>query len=65
MKNEDFDFYIDKIVKNISNIYNAFYLWKNLQNSNHNQIYNRYKYFWGITITSVQLNWLLGIPKLF
>ncbi|MFA5755103.1 MAG: hypothetical protein WC909_01920 [Candidatus Paceibacterota bacterium] len=65
MKNEDFDFYIDKIVKNISNIYNAFYLWKNLQNSNHNQIYNRYKYFWGITTTSVQLNWLLGIPKLF
>jgi len=65
MKNENFDFYIDKIGNNISNIYNAFYLWKNLQNSNHNQIYNRYKYFWGITITSVQLNWLLGIPKLF
>ena len=65
MENKDLDYYIEKVENNISNIFNAFYLWKNLQNSNHNQIYNRYKYFWGITITSVQLNWLLGIPKLF
>ena len=65
MKDKDFDYYIEKITNNINNIFNAFYLWKNLQNSKYNQIYNRYKYFWGITITSVQLNWLLGIPKLF
>jgi hypothetical protein len=65
MKNKDFDFYIRKVVNNISNIFNAFYLWKSLQNSKYNQIYNRYKYFWGMTIISVQLNWLLGIPKLF
>jgi len=65
MKNKDFDNHIKRIGNNVDNIYNAFYLWKNLQNSNYNTIYNRYKYFWQITISSVQLNWLLGIPKLF
>ena len=65
MKNKDFDNYIKRIGNNVDNIYNAFYLWKNLQNAKYNSIYNRYKYFWGIAISSVQLNWLLGIPKLF
>ena len=65
MENKDFNNYIKKIGNNMDNIYNAFYLWKNLQNAKHNIIYNRYKYFWGITISSVQLFWLLGIPKLF
>ena len=65
MKNKDFDNYIKRIGNNVDNIYNAFYLWKNLQNAKYNTIYNRYKYFLGITISSVQLNWLLGIPKLF
>jgi hypothetical protein len=65
MKNKDFNNYVKKIGNNVDNIYNAFYLWKNLQNAKYNTIYNRYKYFWGITISSVQLNWLLGIPKLF
>jgi len=65
MKNEDFNNYIKMLGNNVDNIYNAFYLWKNLQNAKYNTIYNRYKYFWGITISSVQLNWLLGIPKLF
>jgi len=65
MENNNFNNYIKKICNNVDNIYNAFYLWKNLQNAKHNIIYNKYKYFWGITIISVQLNWLLGIPKLF
>ena len=65
MNNENFNDYIEKVVNNTSNIYNAFYLWKNLNNARYNNIYNRYKYFWGITIISVQLKWLLGIPKLF
>ena len=65
MNNKDFNNYFEKINNNVSNIYNAFYLWKNLQNSKYNIIYNRYKYFWGITIISVQMNWVLEIPKLF
>jgi len=65
MNNKDFNNYFEKINNNVGNIYNAFYLWKNLQNSKYNIIYNRYKYFWGITIISVQLNWVLEIPKLF
>lgn len=65
MNNKNFNNYFEKINNNVNNIYNAFYLWKNLQNSKYNTIYNRYKYFWGITISGVQLFWLLGIPKLF
>ena len=65
MKNKDLNYYIEKINNNVINIYNAFYLWKNLQNSKHNIIYNKYKYFWGITISGVQFFWLFGIPKLF
>ena len=65
MENKDFNDYIEKVDNNTSNIYNAFYLWKNLKNANNNDIYNRYKYFWAITISSLQFYWLLGIPKLF
>lgn len=65
MKNNEVNNYITKIRNNLDNIYNAFYLWKSLQNAKYNIIYNRYKYFWGIVIISLQQNWLLGIPKLF
>jgi len=65
MDNKEFDNYIAKVRNNISNIYNAFYLWKNLQKGEYNEIYNKNKYFWGITLSSLQLNWLLGIAKLF
>jgi hypothetical protein len=65
MNNKNFNNYIQKVNINVRNIYNAFYLWKNLQNTKYKDIYNRYNYFWGITILSIQLNWLLGIPKLF
>lgn len=65
MNNKNFNNYFEKVNNSVSNIYNAFYLWKNLQNPKYNIIYNRYKYFWEITIISVQLNWALGIPKLF
>lgn len=65
MNDENFGNYIAKVRNNISNIYNAFYLWKNLQKAEHNETYNRNKYFWGITLSSLQLSWLLGIAKLF
>jgi len=65
MNNEGFNDYIEEVNSNTSNIYNAFYLWKNLNNARYNNIYNRYRYFWAITISSLQLNWLLGISKLF
>lgn len=65
MKNNEISNYITKIRNNLENIYNAFYLWKSLQNAKYNIIYNKYKYFWVIVIISLQQNWLLGIPKLF
>ena len=65
MKNNEINKYITKIRNNLENIYNAFYLWKSLRNAEYNIIYNKYKYFWGIVIVSVQQKWLLGIPKLF
>ena len=65
MDNKNFNNYIAKVRNNISNIYNAFYLWKSLQKAEYNEIYNRNKYFWGITLSSLQLSWLLGIAKLF
>ncbi len=65
MGNNEISNYIKKISNNLDSVYNAFYLWKNLRNSNYNVIYNKYKYFWIIVITSLQQYWLLGIPKLF
>lgn len=65
MNDENFDNYIAKVRNNISNIYNAFYLWKTLRKAEYNELYNRNKYFWGITLSSLQLGWLLGIAKLF
>ncbi len=65
MNNKNFNNYIEKVNNNINSIYNAFYLWKNLQNVKYNNIYNRYKYFWGITIVSLQFYYLFGIAKLF
>lgn len=65
MKNNEINIYITKIRNNLENIYNAFYLWKSLQNAEYNIVYNKYRYFWGIVIVSVQQKWLLGIPKLF
>lgn len=65
MKNNEISNYITKTRNNLENIYNAFYLWKSLQNAKYNIIYNKYKYFWVIVIISLQQNWLLGIPKLF
>jgi len=65
MNNKDIDYYIPKVRNNISNIYNAFYLWRSLQKSEYNNVYNRNKYFWGIIMSSLQDAWLLGIAKLF
>jgi len=65
MDNNEIRNYIKKISNNFDSVYNAFYLWKNLQNSNYNIIYNEYKYFWGIVVIGLQQYWLLGIPKLF
>ena len=65
MKNKDFNYYIKKATNNICNIHNAFYLWKNLRNAKYNSIYERYPNFWGITMSSLQLKWMLWIPKLF
>ncbi len=57
--------YIPKVRNIISNIYNAFYVWRSLQKAEYNEIYNKNKYFWGITIDSLQKKWLLEISKLF
>lgn len=65
MNNKNFNNYFEKVENNFISIYNAFYLWTSLNNPKYNPIYNRYKHFWGITISSVQFYWLLGIPKLF
>lgn len=65
MNNKNLDNYIPKVRNNISNIYNAFYLWRSLQKSEYSEIYNKNKYFWGIVISSLQSSWLLGIAMLF
>ena len=65
MKNKDFSNYLKKISTNIDYIYNAFYLWKSIQNKKYNVVYNQYKYFWVITFLSLHLYWILAIPRLF
>lgn len=65
MNNKKITDYIPKVRNNISNIYNAFYVWRSLQKAEYNETYNKNKYFWGITIISLQLKWLLGIAMLF
>lgn len=65
MNNKNLDYYIKKVADNICNIYNAFYIWKSLQNSKYNEIYRENNYFWGIIISSLENNWALDIAKLF
>lgn len=65
MDEEILDSYIAKVRTHISNICNGFYVWKGLNKKEYNEIYNEDKYFWGIVLASLQLNWLLGISKIF
>lgn len=65
MDEKDFENYIAKVRNNITNIHNGFYIWRGLNKKEYNEIYNENKYFWGIVLASLQLDWLLGIAKIF
>ena len=65
MNEKDFENYIAKVRNNITNIHNGFYIWSGLNKQEYNEIYNENKYFWGIVLASLQLDWLLGIAKIF
>jgi len=65
MKENDFENYISKIRNSISNIHNGFYIWRGLNKKEYYPIFNENKYFWGIVLASLQLDWLLGIAKIF
>lgn len=62
---EEIEKNIIKVRNYISNIFNGFNVWKTLQNSDYNEIYNRNKHFWGIVIHSLQTEFLLGLAKIF
>jgi len=65
MDKNDFDNYITKVRNNVSNIHNGFYVWRGLNKKEYNETYNKNKYFWGIVLSSLRLDWLLGIAKIF
>jgi len=56
---------ISELMEEILNIFNGFTVWKSLKKSEYNKLYNEYKYFWGIVIYSLQVEFLLGTAKLF
>lgn len=61
----NFEENISKLRNYISNIFNSFNVWKSLQKAEHNEIYNKDKYFWGIVIYSLQSEFLLSLGKGF
>ena len=65
MEENYFEKYFTKIYNNIANIHNAFYIWRGLNKKEYTKIYNENKYFWGIVLVSLQLDWLLEIAKVF
>lgn len=62
---EEIEKNINKVRNHISNVFNRFNVWKTLQNSDYNEIYNRNKYFWGAIINSLQNDFLLSLVKIF
>lgn len=59
--------HLEKATDYISHIYNSFHLYKALYESRFQyiDIYNNYKYFWQVTIASLQGYMILEISKLF
>lgn len=62
---DNFEENIHKLKNYVSNIFNGFNVCKSLQKSEYNEVYNKDKYFWGITIYSLQREFLLELAKIF
>ncbi len=62
---DDFRQIVNKVRNCTSLIFNWFYVWKTLQNSKYNEIYNKDKYFWTAVIYSLRDNFLMELAKIF
>lgn len=57
--------FFDALYNNVTNVKNQYSVWRALQKKDYEATFNENKYFWAITLHSLQRGWLLGLAKLF